>query len=549
MSASVEDSPAPADPERGDVAVGGAERERGDDDAVGAEPPRLARWGPVAVVIVAVVLGAALRIWFLLTPTGALDGDEAVTGIMAHRIAEGDDLYLFFAGQGYNSAIEQYPQALLFALGVPEGAFTLRLPQLAMALTSIVLLYRVGLRVLATRWHAALAAALFAFGPYPVIWRGVRSSGSYVAEIVVMLVAALCALSLDEVAGRPRLVRAATFGVLFGATYQLNPSAYALLVPLGAWMVPTLWRDRRALAATVAGLVVSVLPLVYWRLAAGAVPQPTPGTRPSTPLSRWGDLTDEIGRQFLGLAHLAGRPGWPVGLGRVVVALVLVAAAAALVQHRRSILAVVTLRTEGRRPFTLVLLAVPLTVALYVGSRYAWFTTEPRYLFCAYPVLVLGLAAVPPARRWWGPLTGVVLLGLVAGPSIWLVASHADERPEGRDEDLEEAVDLLVAEDERFVYADYWTAMNLQFEAGDRLTVGSLNVPRFADDRAAVDAAPDPVWVASAGVNTDDRGRMRDALEAAGVAHRERTIGLVTIFDRIDPDVRPWEIGLGEPPP
>ena len=53
---------------------------------------------------------------------------------------------------------------------------------------------------------------------------------------------------------------------------------------------------------------------------------------------------------------------------------------------------------------------------------------------------------------------------------------------------------------------------------------------------------------------TDYPARMMVCREAAATAlspslDQTRTIGLVTIFDRIDPDVRPWEIGLGEPPP
>jgi hypothetical protein len=118
--------------------------------------------------------------------------------------------------------------------------------------------------------------------------------------------------------------------------------------------------------------------------------------------------------------------------------------------------------------------------------------------------------------------------------------------PEGRDEDLARVVDVLVAEDQTHVYAGYWTAMNLQFVAGDELTVGSLILPeRFLAERRAVDAHPHPVWVASHGVNTDDVAPLRAALDAAGVSYRARTVGLAVIFDRLDPVVRPEEVGLG----
>jgi hypothetical protein len=42
---------------------------------------------------------------------------------------------------------------------------------------------------------------------------------------------------------------------------------------------------------------------------------------------------------------------------------------------------------------------------------------------------------------------------------------------------------------------------------------------------------------------------MRTALDAAGITHRERTFGDVSVFDRFSEPVRPWELGLGVPPP
>jgi hypothetical protein len=64
-----------------------------------------------------------------------------------------------------------------------------------------------------------------------------------------------------------------------------------------------------------------------------------------------------------------------------------------------------------------------------------------------------------------------------------------------------------------------------------------------------VDRARNPVWIASRGANADDISAMRTALDAAGITHRERTFGDVSVFDRFSERVRPWEIGLGVPPP
>ena len=61
------------------------------------------RWPPD--LIAALLLTAAVRLVFLARDN-ALSGDEAVTGIMAQKIAAGVRLFPYFAGQNYNSAVE-----------------------------------------------------------------------------------------------------------------------------------------------------------------------------------------------------------------------------------------------------------------------------------------------------------------------------------------------------------------------------------------------------------------------------------------------------------
>ena len=156
------------------------------------------RWArtPGALAALAVLLGVAVRLWYLTTPQAAIDGDEAMTGLMVRRILDGQ-WYAFLAGQRYNGALEQYPQALVWAV-LPQNPFTLRLTQVALAGLVIALIYLVGARMLATRWHAALAALLFATGPFFNIWKGVRSHGAYPTAQLIGLAGIYCAIRLRE---------------------------------------------------------------------------------------------------------------------------------------------------------------------------------------------------------------------------------------------------------------------------------------------------------------------------------------------------------------
>lgn len=491
------------------------------------------------------MVGVVVRALYLTTPAGGLDGDEGVTGIMARRMARGADVYTFFLGQDYNGTIEQVPQALLFAVGLPATPFVLRIPQLLMAGIAIYLMYVVGRRLLASDRHAALAAWLFALGPYFLIWKGARSFGSYSAELIVVLVAVL-------VAAEPRwpmVRRCFVLGLCVGLTYWSSFSGYYVLAPVCLWFLGLMWRDVRAYVAIAAGTVVGAAPVLVWAVRYRRVPIPAPGYQPTTFGERFGNLFDEIGRQFIGVAHINGVPGWPVTLGRLTLWALVALVVVALVHRRRTVWSVLRLRPESRAPLDIVLLAVPFVVAGYTTSKFAWFVTEPRYLFVAFPILVWLLTALVPRHRVWGPVGAAAVLLFVAGPSLTMLVTRADDVPGERDAALEDVVDLLDDEGTTDVYAPYWTAMALEFVADERLTVGTMTEPqRLPEERIAVDEAADPVWVASRGVNSDDVTPLRAALDRAGITYRERAVGDdIVVVDRLSEDVRPWEIGLGVP--
>jgi hypothetical protein len=347
----------------------------------------------------------------------------------------------------------------------------------------------------------------------------------------------------------PLLRRSFVLGVCVGLTYWSSFSGFYVLAPVCLWFLGLMWRDLRAYGAIIAGTLVGGAPVLVWMARYRRVPIPEPGYRPTTFGERAGNLFDEVGREFIGVAHINGAPGWPVTLGRLTLWALVALVVVALVHRRRTVWSILRLRPEPRAPLDIVLLAVPFVVLGYTTSKFAWFVTEPRYLFVAFPVLLLLLAALVPRHRVWGPVGAAAVLLFVAGPSLTLLVTRADDVPGQRDGDLEEVVDLLDAEGTTDVYAPYWTAMALEFVADDRLTVGTLIVPeRLPEERLAVDASPDPVWVASRGVNSDDITPMRTALDHAGITYRERRVGDdIVIFDRFGDDVRPWEIGLGVP--
>jgi len=532
-------------------------------------PVRLALAGVLA-------LCAALRVAVLASPLGRLDGDEAVSGIMAQRIvgAAGtapsswdERLPLYFAGDGYLGAGEQYLQAPLLALA-PTSPMVLRLPMVLLAVATCALVAVLARRVLGRPGAGVMAAALFAVGPFfSLVWSiRSRQTSLALAAGTAGLVLALGAAGDDP---RARL-RAAAFGACCGVGFWMNWTAAFLLLPAGLWWLgATRGAWARVLPPAALAFLAGSGP--FWvTLASGRVPLFLTRDPPeSTPWERLQGLAGPIGGMFLGV-----REAPPAG-ARAPVAdwlppWVVVGAAAALVlwgvvRRRRGLAAMARLRTDGgraaarasdpggipgpagaARPGDALLLVALLTPVIYAAASFAWYDGEPRYLFPLYAVLPVGLAALVPWGRRGAGVVAVALVGLLAASSVH--GAVLTLRRDGlgpatlpafvQTEDLPAVVDVLEAEGVEAVYADYWLAYPLQFVAGDHVAVSSWYTPRFDDDAARVRAVPSPGWAAARGRPAEE---LTEALDATGARYRRREVGSVSLFLDVTPGLQPTD--------
>ena len=495
------------------------------------------------------VLGAALviRVAMLASTLSRLDGDEAVTGIMAQRINEGHHL-AFFAGQAYQGSGEQYLQALVLRF-LPDTPFTLRLPQVALGVLACAGVYLLARRCLRSEGRALVAAALFAVGPFFSVWWSVKSRGAYDSALVLGLGGLLVALWVQP-DDRRAVAKLGLFGLVCGLGFWANWQAAYLLLPAALWLVGTLgWRILRAVPAAVLGFVVGAAPSLGHLILTG--PLEAAGQHaPSTLQFRAKQVVTSVIPQFVGVQ---------IGQERVLswfrpalaTAVIGVALAVALWFRRRGLLDVVTLRRQRREPVDLLILCVIITPLLYAQSAAAR-NTFPGYMYPLYAVVPVLVAAVPLgaslSRRRWLPAT--MAAGLVLGLAglCWLTAQQFWDRgeyvvPLGTGEriptdQLPAVVDALVAEGARSAFADYWIANPMQFLAGDRLVVSSTYVYRFPTLTAAAKADPSPALVVPAGPRAD---ALRNAIIAAGSIARERRIEDLVLFTGISPGLAPTE--------
>ena len=495
----------------------------------------------IPVVVAAAVTGI-VRIWYLAGPRVQFNADEATTGIMVREILQGRH-FTFYAGQDYGGSLEQYLQAASYlVLPLSPTAFTLRLTQVALSMTTCVLVYLVAARVLSSKSRAGVAALLFAVSPWFNVIMGATSLGFYVAGQTLstaMLYAAL--RSADAFRAGWWLLGT---GLVAGLAMWTSLTSLYFLLPVFIWLLPVLRCDARRWSAVVLGFMLGALPLLAWVARHGRLGVPGVPAEQTTTADRIRNLFGPVIHEYVGVAysHMQGGLWLPAQL--VVVAALVAAYARALVR-RSGLRAFVLLRVAERRPADLLLAIPPVVVVLYAGSSSAWYTGTPRYLFVTYPVLAVGLAALVPARdalRRGIATLSVVSLSVVLSFGFFHGPASELRTPKG-DAVLRQVTEALVVEHQTRVYAAYWTAMPLQYVAEDRLVVGvCTGVRRFPDAQAAVRAAPAPAYIGSDYDGSAER--ILAALTGRHIGFRARRIGYVTIYDRLSSRVGPGDLGL-----
>jgi len=499
---------------------------------------------------------------------------------MAQQMAKGQHFYWFFAGQNYNGAIEQYPQALLFAIGLPQNAFVLRLPQLALNLFGCALVYLVGTEVFKDRWRPLLASLLFAIGPLFQIVRGSTTTGSYTTQLVLGLAVLLLAIRLTDTLTHARRTGSAfVLGLALTGTFYLNASGYFVVLPALLWALPALLR-MRLLPITTLGAVLGVLPNLFWSIRHFSSMFPSVGIVESTPGSRFQALLNPLGREFFGLAHATGTPGLPELPGRIIVCAAFLALFIAFIARYRSITSILRLRTTNRSPLTILLMSGVLGFVMLVGTKLAGLTFDPRYLYPSNVTLILLLAALsspaaiaqvltrflrfflsadhtPVLTKQFSfrTATAVSLATIVLlGTSTAVALSHSAVDSNGdygqqssantdAQSSAAQLLDALHKDGTKYAYASYWEALPLDFQAKGSLTVVSYGaVNRFPERRAAVDAAPaqQVAWIGPPSI-------IKQALDGKHIGYRLRTFGRYTVYDRLTVATRPLLIGFGGP--
>ncbi len=404
------------------------------------------------LVAVGALVGSIERIVVWRSHLGALDGDEAVWGLMARHVADGE-LTAFMWGQAYGGTLETVLAAPLLA-AFPGSIVALRVVPIALTAVAAVLVWRVGRRTVGEP-AATAAGVLFWLWPAYAIWKSSRSHGFYGSGLVLALLVLLLVLRLyDRPTRRDAVLLGLVVGVGLWQTAQLLPIALVAALWL-IWRRPaTLRLAPLAVACAFAGFlpwVVSNVRHDWWSFSfppgAGTFASRLRGTVN-------GALPMAFGlRVPFDLAWVGG-----VAIGGVAM-LALYAG-----------LAIIAVRTR-KTPVSLLVVVAVVFPLIAATSTFTWIVDEPRYLYILSPVLVLLVAVV--LTSWQRAAAAVAVA--VALTVFGLVQMGDSPQFQARADGMFVPADFGPLEDELDrlgvdrVFADYWVAYRLGFSTDERI--------------------------------------------------------------------------------
>ncbi|CAN5762622.1 hypothetical protein BH23ACT1_BH23ACT1_09930 [soil metagenome] len=473
---------------------------------------------PVWLIVLVVVVGVGIRAWILASPLGEVDSDEAVVGLMALGVLDGE-IPTFFWDSNYGGTLDQLITAGVFAV-VGASVLALKAVQVVLAGAACVLTWRVGRRIVG-EGAARTAALLFWVAPAAYLLFSTKSRGWHWLGVCLTLGIVLMVLRLIE---RPRVGGAAVLGLLLGLSFWTSPALGFVALPAVVYGVARNPRVMRVGWAVVPAFLVGAAPWIRFNLVNdfASLEQP-PQPVDSTYLSRLaGFFTDGLPMALgLKVPYSGEWLGGPVGVAVFVAALI--GFGVLLVRCRRRLGLLLVL--AGAYP---LLFAVPAS-SFYVG--------EPRYVLFLAPVLALLVThRLTTTAARGAVLAGAAVLSVISLASLMSWSADHPGNYDLASGDLDPVLSILERRGVNAAWGDYWTAYRITFETNEEVIAASVDRVRHPPYQAEVAQRSAPAFVVHEGTSVDDE--LGPALAADGIDFQRVPAGDFVVYlpdEAVDP--------------
>jgi hypothetical protein len=422
------------------------------------------------VAATAFLVGLAIRLWIYTTGPGEINSDEAVMGLMARHLWNGE-WSTFFWGQAYGGIVEVVLLSPVVALlGATDAA--LQVVPFLQSVIATALVFLVGRRVLGLPGAITAAALFWSFPPASVWWQ-TRQGLLYLPIVIVGLSLVLIALRIEE--NPERRWAWLVFGFAAGLGWWISPQILYFLMPVTAWlMLKRVLPHGYSILGLVAGFVIGAGPWIVTNIAQGWPSLSIPPVS-GTPADRLWAFSSGGLPMALGL-RIPFTERWilpPLGqllfIGGI-------AALAVVLTRRRSSISI----------HHYVLLAFPVLFALIPAAPYVG---SGRYFFFLAPSIALSLASLP-----WNDLGRALVIG-VASLLTMFGFYQIRSLPVAFVPDLDPLVAALDENDIEHVVGGYWLAYKLSWETEERIIADAPALSRYRPYADRVKAADSVAFV------------------------------------------------------
>jgi len=442
------------------------------------------------LLIVAVMLiGAGLRLWSMFRPSGVLDSDVAVVGLMGRHLLHNHELHVFFWGQAYGGIQEAMAAAAVFVF-LGSTAFALKLSTALLSGIVAVLVWRVG-RATVGEPAATVGGLLFWVWPAGFVWWSVKPGSTYWTALALALAGVLILLRIRRgEADSPWWFL--LFGAVVGFGWWANPQVVYVLAPAGVYAASALIRSWRRLPFALAGFVAGAGPWIAFNVRHNwaSLDFPSHPSQGNSYLDHLRGFFKVLLPMALGVREPFSRAWFHPPIGQIL--LVVAVLAFALVLLRRP--------SRLRLPLLMALM-FPFLLSI---SQLASYVDQPRYALFILPALALLIGtAIARPKVWVVGLAGAIALtawGINGLNKPRVAAAYApDVTVPANDHDL---LTLLKDRGVRYAYGDYWLAYRVSYETRERVIVSPTYSVRYQPYARKVRAHPEAAYMFVTGSKT-----------------------------------------------
>ena len=404
------------------------------------------------------LFGLLIRVHLLRTPLGALNADEAYTGLQAMSILNGE-LPVIMGGAGYTAIFDSYffvPFVWIFGAHVVP----LKLLSSLWWAGAALLMYWLAKQFVGRSW-GLLAASLVWVAPGALMLLSTRAYEAYGLGLLVSVLTAFATIRIVADHELPRRwVMLAGAGA--GLAFNLHPMFIAVALPM---MLVPCWIHRREIRRwwiPAAGSAIFVnLPLLLWNVRNSwpSLSQPAPSTE-SAPTRFVRFFTGLLPRSF-GVRNPGGE--WIWGSMSLVIYVMLLGLIA---------WGVVELVRRGARGLVIAIPAIFCWPILSLFSNMG-FVTDGRYAIVGFPFLIIALVVGvrslvvrmkrPQLTSFIAPvIAGVLWVGVFLIP--W-VMDNAPDVVDDPNANVQAIVDVLVADKYEYAAGNYWLTLPIEYQS------------------------------------------------------------------------------------